>query len=83
MVVVGGEGVGVSVVVVVVVVVVVLVVVVVVVVGEGVGVGVLPTHSILQVATPEESFLSDRNINFIGFVLSSIDGDLDLQKLQM
>ena len=49
--------------------------------GEGVGAGVLPTHSIVQVAEPDESFLSDRNINLIGFVLW-IDGDLDLQKLQ-
>ena len=49
--------------------------------GEGEGAGVLPTHSIVQVAEPDESFLSDRNINFIGFVLW-IDGDLDLQKLQ-
>ena len=49
--------------------------------GEGEGAGVLPTHSIVQVAEPDESFLSDMNINFIGFVLW-IDGDLDLQKLQ-
>jgi len=47
--------------------------------GEGEGAGVLPTHSIVQVAEPDESFLSDMNINFIGFVLW-IDGDLDLQK---
>ena len=53
-----------------------------VVVVGGEGVGVVPKHSILQVAKPEESLLSDRNISFIGFVFV-IDGDLDLQKLQI
>ena len=48
--------------------------------GGGVVVAV-SAHITVQVATPDESFLSDKNINFMGFVLST-SGAFVLQKLK-
>ena len=47
----------------------------------GGGAVAVSAHIIVQVAAPEESFLSDKNINLIGLVLST-SGDLVLQKLE-
>ena len=49
--------------------------------GDGVVVVAVSAHITVQVATPDESFLSDMNINFMGFVLST-SGAFVLQKLK-
>ena len=47
----------------------------------GGGAVAVSAHMIVQVAAPEESFLSDKNISLIGLELST-SGDLVLQKLE-
>ena len=47
----------------------------------GGGAVAVSAHIIVQVAAPESSFLSVKNANLIGLVLST-SGDLVLQKLE-